>query len=1223
LLYPGFSCMLTAHALLACRLLLVLLPPVQVCQQQNAQHPQLKINLHIRLVFEDPDNQGQYTMPHSTLPVILVGGDPHAAAEAVSTLSDRAQQMVDGLNPRKSGQQLLGAQHVRLDFAVFDPMVGACHRHNLPAKVQHKHATVTVNTSQRPDQYQHCFMWAILACLHQPARHAQRPSKYDRFVDDYSWEGLPFPTSLADIREFEKRNHIRVNVFGVERVPARSGQEADYKAVFLRHSSVMDSEAPEANLLLYKQHYYAITRLSALLNSASTCHNHVCTYCLKTCNTATLLRTHRELCSMFSPAVINMPAPGSTLRFSQLAHCIRHPLVIYADFESILQRSTALPAPTTTTGSSTTPLQVHKPIGWNACVVSDLPFTGSTALPNPDGSVRYIRTTACSGEDAAETFLRFLQGVRQDVVGPLFDRDLPMLPLSDEQEASFEQQEFCLYCNRALRADRVHDHDHRTGAYRGAAHAVCNLEAGKVEGGRRWRQVPVFFHNLRGYDAHHLVQGMIALEQAAPGELGRISVIAETSESYKSVSFWGFKFVDSNQLMPGSLAEHMSNLPDVWKRSLGLFAGCDKFGGLAGIRERFNDLKGKGVFPYDWFDGPGKLGATALPPREAWCNLLTGKEVSDEDLSLAQRVWESFGCRSMEDYMHVYMGADVAGLVDVMEYFRLGIHREYGIDPVHCISAPSLSWQAMLRFTRVELELLSDSDMYMFFERGIRGGLAVVATRHAVASNHYVGAPAEGEPLQQQHTLFYFDCNGLYGHAMSGSLPIRGFRWLGVQQAAEVGLVCGADGRWELGVQQEGQGFLVSVDLEYPSHLHALHDDYPAAPEACVVQADMLSAYSRQVLEVNGRAFVPAKKLLATLQGKQHYVVHHTALRQYLKLGLRVTAVHKILVFREERWLAPFVDHNAAARQAASNDFEKGFYKLLNNSTFGKCMENVRGYRDFRICVNREQYQRQTKKPTYSRTVRFGGDNSDFCIVEQRRGTVRLDKPIYAGQAILDSSKAIMYGFHYGVMKPLFGEQMRLLFTDTDSLAYVVRTAPGHDAYAALQYVADSLDLSAFPDWHPLHSQQNARVPGKFKDELCGGGQFGVMEEFVGLRAKVYAYSVAMMDPRFPRQQGEGREVKKLKGLKRGVVKGVIRLAEYRGMVQPMANVGADLLHAQVVLRSRLHVISTEQQVKRSLSSYDDKRYILPCGVHTMAYGHFMLSAAGFVGSCPFCARLG
>lgn len=139
-----------------------------MCQQESAQHQYLKINLFIRLLFEDPENQEQYSMPHTTDPVILVAGDPHAAAETVSILSDLAQQLVDNLNPRKSGQQLLGVQHARLDFLDFQPMVGGCQDHDLPARIQNKGATVTVNTSLRPDQQQRCFVWAVLACLHRP-----------------------------------------------------------------------------------------------------------------------------------------------------------------------------------------------------------------------------------------------------------------------------------------------------------------------------------------------------------------------------------------------------------------------------------------------------------------------------------------------------------------------------------------------------------------------------------------------------------------------------------------------------------------------------------------------------------------------------------------------------------------------------------------------------------------------------------------------------------------------------------------------------------------------------------------------------------------------------------------------------------------------------------------------------------------------------------------------
>lgn len=328
-----------------------------------------------------------------------------------------------------------------------------------------------------------------------------------------------------------------------------------------------------------------------------------------------------------------------------------------------------------------------------------------------------------------------------------------------------------------------------------------------------------------------------------------------------------------------------------------------------------------------------------------------------------------------------------------------------------------------------------------------------------------------------------------------------------------------------------------------------------------------------------------------------------------------------MLQFEEMSWLEPYVSHNAAARQSAANAFEKNFYKLLNNSIFGKTMENVRQYRDLRIVVSASQLQKQAKKPSYLRTVRFIED-ADFAAVEHRKTRVLLNKPIYVGLAILDLSKSVMYDFHYGVMKPAFGRSLRLLFTDTDSLAYQV-TLPGGshpDAYSMLESVKQHLDTSSFPRWHPLYSAENARVPGKFKDELCDGGRLGIMREFVGLRAKVYAMDILYLDQGFE-GAGAGRQVKRLKGLKKDVVKRQVRLEDYRDMIQEAGVVGADARHAQVVLRSRLHQITTERQTKRSLSSYDDKRYVLACGVHTLAYGNVALTDGSLEHGCPFCAE--
>ena len=202
------------------------------------------------------------------------------------------------------------------------------------------------------------------------------------------------------------------------------------------------------------------------------------------------------------------------------------------------------------------------------------------------------------------------------------------------------------------------------------------------------------------------------------------------------------------------------------------------------------------------------------------------------------------------------MAADVCGLADAFEQFRALIRGSFGIDPVHTISAASLSWQAMLRFTGVELPLFSDQEMHMFIEEGIRGGLAVIATRHSKAS-HGFGCD---EAIGQERYPLYVDCNGLYGHTMTMPLPMGGFAW--VDDLAEVGFLHkvasverGGGVYYDLADKVPGQGFVAEVDLAYPDHLHDVHDDYLLAPVKREIREREINAYSSEVLKATERRF--------------------------------------------------------------------------------------------------------------------------------------------------------------------------------------------------------------------------------------------------------------------------------------------------------------------------------------------------------------------------------
>jgi hypothetical protein len=236
-----------------------------------------------------------------------------------------------------------------------------------------------------------------------------------------------------------------------------------------------------------------------------------------------------------------------------------------------------------------------------------------------------------------------------------------------------------------------------------------------------------------------------------------------------------------------------------------------------------------------------------------------------------------------------------------------------------------------------------------------------------------------------------------------------------------------------------------------------------------------------------------------------------------------------------------------------------------------------------------------------------------------------------------------MAQFHHGVWRPLFGQRSRLLFTDTDSLAYEVRG--GRDAYGELAAISHHLDTSSYPEAHPLFSAANAGVTGKFKDELPGkvAGEkcMGVMTEFVGLRAKVYAYRKLLL-PWPPPTAAEVAgalaqpgvrydvEVKRAKGLARAVLASKVGLDTYRGLVgvslsdlqgvEPEADPPATSTRHEVVkIESRRHQVVTRASTRRSLSAFDDKRHVLPCGKHTLAHGNSMIGEADGEPACPWC----
>ena len=280
-----------------------------------------------------------------------------------------------------------------------------------------------------------------------------------------------------------------------------------------------------------------------------------------------------------------------------------------------------------------------------------------------------------------------------------------------------------------------------------------------------------------------------------------------------------------------------------------------------------------------------------------------------------------------QDYHNLYNKTAVLLLADVFESFRNICIKNYELDPAHYYTAPGLAWDAALKITNVKLELLLDIDMLLMVEQGIRGGVSVISNRYGAANHKYMGD--KFNPSEPSKYLKYLDANNLYGAAMSMKLPTHGFKWMN---------------KYELN-NLENYSCILEVDLEYPKELHDLHNDYPLAPEQ---------------IEVN-----KVEKLIPNSRDKEKYVLHYKNLKQYLDLGLELTCIHRGIKFEESEWLKPYIDMNTKLRTKANNNFEKDFFKLMNNSVFGKTMENIRNRVNINLVNDREKAKKLTPKPNF------------------------------------------------------------------------------------------------------------------------------------------------------------------------------------------------------------------------------------------------------------------
>ena len=1085
----------------------------------------------------------EFAFHSKDLKLVLEGTD---ISELYNQMADEIEEEIQKVeNAEGSGYTFVIVIKLVLHTTRWEPLYGSSY---MPLDPYLANKKAIINMKNEDDK---CFMWCVLRALYPKDKNAERIDKDLKSKQDIiNMKGICYPVSLNGIKRFEELNpNISISVLGYNKeeggvypLQISKHKGCEYDIVLLLLKEAVTGENGE---IKEKTHYTLVKNKSALITSQKNNHKgkrHVCLNCFNSFNILESLNKHKEYCYKNKCVKTNMPPQNTYLRFKNFHHSEKAPFAVYADFESLIKPlDNCNPDPNK---SYTKKYQKHEPISFSYYILCSIDGVYKPVL-------RKYTQTKPEDANAMDIFIKWLEEDVKDIA----NIEPKEMIFTEEDIKHFNKASDCWICGEKLENDRVRDHCHFTGRYRGPAHNKCNLKY------RKPKNISVFFHNLSGYDSHLFIKKI----GCSINKNENIKCIATNEEKYISFTktivtgqytnkkgkvkdkTFDIVFKDSLKFMSSSLEALVNNLPkEDFKNLLNYFTP-----------KQTELLKQKGFYPYEYMDSEEKFNDTKLPPREAFYSKLSGKGITEKDYEHAGNVWISFKMKTFKEYHELYNITDVLLLADVFENFRDLCLKIYGLDPVYYFTAPQLAWDACLKMTSVKLELLSDEDMLLMFEEGIRGGISIISNRYGEANNKYMRKGFNKNKPSKY--LMYLDANNLYGCAMSEKLPTHGFKWL---LDREIGKLFNNQ------VLQVWEKIpcILEVDLEYPENLHDLHNDYPFCPER---------------VECKNRV----KKLIPNLRDKTKYIIHYKNLIQCLRAGMKLKKIHRGIKFVESEWMKSYIDKNTNLRAMAKNNFEKDFFKLMNNSVFGKTMENLRNRVDVRLVNTKEKLRKLVAKPNFKSRKIF---NENLVSVHMSKTSLLMNKPIYLGMCILDLSKIIMYDFHYNYIKSKYADKAKLLFTDTDSLMYEIET---EDFYKDISGdVKDRFDTSDYPENHPsgIPTGENKKVLGMMKDEVAGK----IIKEFVGLRSKLYSF---VMD--------DGGETKKCKGIKKQVVESSIRHEHYKTCL----TTGKELLRKQNILRSYDHEVYTEEVNKVALSALDDKRHILSDGMDTLALGHYKI----------------
>ena len=1010
---------------------------------------------------------------------------------------------------------------------------------------------------ENKDKY--CFLWSILAYLHPcNSSHPNRVSNYRQYFNELNIQDFDFTNGFkcSDVHKFNEVNNLSVNIFELN----FHQDQNQWKHKLIPIEISKNNTDRIIDLAIYRNHYVLIKKLDVFLGDPN--KKFICRRCLSSYTRENMLIKHKQKCENNDITTIKT-SNKSHIHWEKHFH--NNPLYfrIYADFEADNEKDNSI------VGNKTTNICKQNPVLNGYHIVSEL----EDVLESD-----YYKSPL--GYNNVDWFVDEVIRLENKMVFCFKNTNKDII-MTQEDEEDYKNHNICGFCEKEILSDKVRDHCHLTGQYRGSAHSKCNINVTQKQS----NFILFIFHNFSNYDCHMFFKKLVDKKK----DKVDFDIIPKTNEEYISVTYGCIRFIDSYRFLSSgwdslvktfvdnsnktlkdlkeeivdneevlniinNITEEYRTIKDLKKDYPNEIKNLEKAlldymgeNDLKILKTAFPDkwkyLTKKLAHPYDYFNSIEDCQEPVDNlKKEDFFSKLKNKCPDDEEIERTKDIIQKFNIKNGKGLTEIYLKSDVLLLACVFEKFIKVSLNEFDINPVYCVSLPGYTWQCGLKYTGINLQTLLDKDMILLLENNIRGGISSVMGDRYIKSN-------------ENKKILYTDANNLYGHSMSQPLPYDEIK---LDQNVELEDILNTPDDSDI-------GYFIEVDLKYPHNIKSKNKNFPFCPENKTINPNNFSEYMNEIKPDN---YTSTKKLICDWSDKRNYLVHYRMLKFYNRHGMKIDKVHNIISFRQSRWLEKYINFITQKRNQAVNDFEKDFYKLLNNAFYGKTVENVRNCLKIKF-VKKNDYReiiKQQSKLTFN-GIHKSYENCDSHTFKQNE--VLMDKPIYLGFSVLELSKLLMYETYYDILHPYFErENIQLHYMDTDSFVLSMNTK---DIIKDLKNLEDIFDFSNLDKNHELFTNKNKKIIGKFKIETPKNIW---IDEFDCLRKKMYAFKC-------------GNDSKnKLKGVSKSQSKN-IKCEEYKKCLN-----GEEYQREcdNFIIRSINHEMVLQKVKKSTLSIFDGKR---------------------------------